>query len=73
MDDSTDWAAQAKRGSPYLTTQQAAYYLGVSTSYLESLRSHGKGPVYRRHSHRIHYHIDDIRAWSDAQAQGGRP
>lgn len=67
MDDPADRAERAKRGSPYLNTAQTAYYLGVSVYHLVKLRRSGKGPKFRRHSHNVQYHIDDIDGWSDAQ------
>lgn len=57
-------AARAKRGSPFLSTKQAAFYLGLSPRTLQGLRGTGLGPAYRRHSRFIRYHIDDLDAWS---------
>jgi hypothetical protein len=66
MDDENQRADRAKRGSPYLNTAQAAHYLGVSVRHLERLRAKRTGPPWRRHGHTVHYHIDDLRAWSQA-------
>ena len=62
-------AAKAKLGSPFLTTAQAAHYLGLSPRTLERMRRTGRGPKWRRHGHTIHYHIDDLSQWNDE----GRP
>lgn len=35
---------------PFLTTQQASYYLGLSHFTLERTRSEGKGPAFLRHA-----------------------
>lgn len=70
MDDEIAAAQVARRGSPYLNTDQAAAYLGVSRRYLQKLRSNGEGPVHRRHSRIVQYHIDDLKAWSRAQSKG---
>lgn len=53
---------------PFLNTRQAAHYLGLSARHLERLRSRGAGPVYRRHSRFVVYHIDDLDAWSIAHS-----
>ncbi|RHW18187.1 DNA-binding protein [Sphingomonas gilva] len=71
MEDEIAEARAAKRGSPYLSADQAAAYLGVSRRYLQKLRTAGEGPVYRRHSRLVQYHIDDLKAWSRDQAKGG--
>jgi transposase len=64
MDDEIGRAARAKKGSPFLSTEQAAFYLGLSSRKLQSLRSAGGGPLFRRHSRYVRYHIDDLDAWS---------
>ncbi|EPR18832.1 hypothetical protein M527_11735 [Sphingobium indicum IP26] len=66
MDDYDDItrANRAKRGSPFLNTDQAAAYLKLSIRQLKRLRRAGKGPVFRRHSRYVQYHIDDLDAWS---------
>lgn len=52
--------------SPYLNTAQAAHYVRLSGRTLETLRTNGGGPAYRKHGGRICYHIDDLDAWSAA-------
>jgi hypothetical protein len=73
MDDDDDItrANRAKRGSPFLNTDQAAAYLKFSSRLLKRLRRAGKGPVFRRHSRYVQYHIDDLDAWSAEQAMRG--
>jgi hypothetical protein len=68
MDDDIQRAERAKHGSPYLNTDQAAHYLGVSKRFLQKLRTAGNGPVHRRHSRIVQYHIDDLDAWSQTRA-----
>jgi hypothetical protein len=67
-DDDIARANRAKRGSPFLNTDQAAAYLKMSSRLLKRLRRAGKGPVFRRHSRFVQYHIDDLDAWSDEHA-----
>ena len=63
-DDDIARANRAKRGSPFLNTDQAAAYLKLSSRLLKRLRRDGKGPIFRRHSRFVQYHIDDLEAWS---------
>lgn len=50
MDDEVARAQRAKKGSPFLSTEQAAFYLGLSARKLQQMRGAGKGPQFRRHS-----------------------
>ena len=64
MDDAITRAARAKKGSPLLSTEQAAFYLGLSPRKLQAMRAGGTGPGFWRHSRYVRYHIDDLDAWS---------
>ena len=64
MDNDIDRAARAKKGSPFLSTEQAAFYLGLSARKLEQMRAAGTGPGFRRHSRYVRYHIEDLDSWS---------
>lgn len=61
-------AERALRGSPFLNTVQAASYLRISPRLLKQLRRNGGGPIFRRHSRYVQYHIDDLDAWSEANS-----
>lgn len=63
-DDDITRAAQARKGSPFLNTAQAAHYIGLSFRTVEQMRWKGSGPAFRRHGRFIRYHIDDLDAWS---------
>ena len=69
MDDDIARAARARKGSPFLSTEQAAFYLGLSARKLQQMRAAGAGPRFRRHSRYVRYHIDDLDAWS--KGEGG--
>lgn len=69
MDDENARAARAKKGSPFLSTEQAAFYLGLSARKMQSMRSAGGGPPFRRHSRYVRYHIDDLDFWSQASGK----
>ena len=64
MDDPIARAARAKKGCPFLNTEQAAFYLGLSGRRLQQMRKEGTGPAFRRHSRYVRYHIDDLDCWS---------
>jgi hypothetical protein len=64
MEDEIARAARAKKGSPFLSTEQAGFYLGLSARKLQGMRREGTGPRFRRHSRYVRYHIDDLDAWS---------
>lgn len=66
MEDEIARAARAKKGSPFLSTEQAAFYLGLSARKMQALRRIGEGPRFRRHCRYVRYHIDDLDAWSGA-------
>jgi len=69
--DAAARAELARRGSPYLSPEQAAFYLSLSPRTLQEYRSAGTGPRYRRHSRHIRYHIDDLDAWSRSVGAAG--
>lgn len=64
MDDDVARAARAKKGSPFLSTEKAAFYLSLSARRLQQMRGQGIGPPFRRHSRYVRYHIDDLDDWS---------
>lgn len=70
-DDEILRATRAKKGSPFLNTEQAAFYLGLSARKLQAMRSKGEGPRYRRHSRYVRYHIDDVEGWSKGARSSG--
>ena len=64
MDDAVERANRAKKGTPFLATEQAAFYLGLSPRKLQQMRTGGEGPAFRRHGRYVRYHIDDLDTWS---------
>lgn len=66
MDDDNALAAQAKKGSPFLNTDQAAFYVGLSRRTLEKMRRQGRGPRFRKHGRYVRYHIADLIEWSQS-------
>jgi hypothetical protein len=64
MEDEIARAARARKGCPFLSTEQAAFYLGLSARKLQAMRADGTGPRFRRHSRYVRYHVDDLDAWS---------
>ena len=72
MEDDIDRAAKAKKGSPFLSTEQAAFYLGLSPRRMQQMRASACGPEFRRHSRFVRYHIDDLDAWSEMSRSRSR-
>ncbi|MDB5396678.1 MAG: hypothetical protein JWM91_4184 [Rhodospirillales bacterium] len=68
-EDDTVRAEQARKGSPFLSTTQAAHYISLSHRTLEKFRKTGRGPSYRKHGRYVRYHIADLDAWSTARAK----
>ena len=68
-DDDIDQASEARKGSPFLTTAQAAHYLGLTTQTLEKMRRKGRGPRYRKHGRYVRYHIAELDAWSRSSSR----
>lgn len=69
MDDEITRAANAKKGSPFLDTAQAAHYVGLSRRTLEKMRVVGGGPKFRKHGRYVRYHIADLDGWSGSRAR----
>ncbi len=67
MQDDPSRAMEAKKGSPFLTTRQAAHYLSLSYRTLEKMRLTGHGPRFRKHGRYVRYHIADLDAWSEGE------
>ena len=72
MNDDTDRADAARRGSPYLNAKQAAFFLKMSPRSLQRMRAKGEGPTVRRHARMVLYHIDDLKIWSQTRADHRR-
>jgi hypothetical protein len=64
MEDEVARALRARKGSPFLSTEQAAFYLGLSARKLQQMRMRGLGPPFRRHCRYVRYHIEDLENWS---------
>jgi len=67
MKDDQTRASEAKKGSPFLTTREAAHYLGLSFRTLEKMRLTDTGPRFRKHGRYVRYHIADLDAWSEGR------
>ena len=69
VDDVLVRAERARKGSPFLCTKQAAFYLGLTARRLQAMRAGREGPRFRRHSRYVVYHIDDLDSWSDGSGR----
>ena len=53
-----------KEATNYLSTRQAAEWLGLSTRTLDRYRVSGDGPVFHRFGGRVRYLRADLDAWA---------
>ncbi len=67
MKDEHTRAAEARKGTPFLTTREAAHYLCLSYRTLEKMRLTSNGPRFRKHVRYVRYHIADLDAWSEGR------
>jgi hypothetical protein len=61
-------APAVRPANPFLTPVQAGDFVKLSWRTLERMRQRGEGPLFRKHGRYIRYHIDDLEAWSRANA-----
>lgn len=69
LDDTIIRASTAKKSCPFLSTEQAGRYLGLSARKMQEMRVSGTGPPFRRHSRCVRYHISDLDSWSRTSAR----
>lgn len=50
--------------SPYLTACEAAAYLRLEESTLNSMRWRNEGPCWRKHGGKVVYHVEALDKWS---------
>ena len=58
-------------GAEYLSTAEAAEFIGLAVGTLELWRSRGEGPAHVRLGRRVVYRKADVEAWLDANRRGG--
>ncbi len=56
-----------ENGRNYLSTREAAEWLGLSPRTLDRYRVSGEGPVFHRFGSRVRYLLADIEAWASAR------
>ena len=72
VSDDVREAREAARGTPYLSSKEAARYLGFNYRSLQNMRSRGTGPRFFRIGRQIRYHIRDLVAYArDGDPRGG--
>lgn len=63
-------ARAAREDCPFLTSKEAAFYLGLAVVTLKGMRRKGTGPKCRKHGRDWRYHIEDLDAWSHSTSTG---
>ena len=66
-------SAQFPLPLPFLRTQEAARFIGLSFRTLEKYRIYGTGPKYSKIGGRIIYAVSDLREWSNSAPSARRP
>ncbi len=56
-----------ENGKHYLSTREAADWLGLSTRTLDRYRVSGAGPAFHRFGSRVRYLLADLEAWAAAR------
>ncbi|PZQ50015.1 MAG: DNA-binding protein [Novosphingobium pentaromativorans] len=64
-------AQEARSDCPFLTSKEAAFYLGLAVVTLKGMRKNGTGPKCRKHGRDWRYHIEDLDVWSLSRSAGG--
>ncbi len=54
---------------PYLSTNEAATFLGLSPQTLQRWRLEGKGPMFHKFGRRAMYAEADLQGWASKQAR----
>ena len=62
-------SAQFPLPLPFLRTQEAARFIGLSYRTLEKYRISGTGPKYSKIGRRIVYAVSDLREWVELGAK----
>lgn len=57
---------------PWLTNEEAAARMRISSQYLRRLRSQGKGPPFSKLGARVIYGRSSVDEWLAARGDGGR-
>lgn len=64
-----DPSVSRERASPFLTTEEAAKYLGLKRSTLEAWRCRGGGPKFIRLGRAVRYRSGDLEAWIESRTR----
>ena len=62
--DSADGREEQMQPQTYLSTREAAAFLGLSPRTLDRYRVSGDGPAFHRFGNRVLYHRADLTAWA---------
>ena len=54
-------------GTKYLSTREAAAWLGLSPRTLDRYRVSGEGPAFHRFGSRVRYLVTDLETWAAAR------
>jgi len=55
--------------SQFITTPQAATFLGLKPTTLEIWRCQGRGPSFKKFGRAVRYSVEDLNAWIEDQTR----
>lgn len=62
-------ALNPKRSKTFLTTKDAAEYLGLQRTTLEAWRCRGGGPKFGKFGRSVRYKLTDLEAWVELRTR----
>lgn len=69
MQSAHTWRQNASNDRPFLTTVEAADYLGLQRTTLEAWRCRGGGPAFVKLGRAVRYRRADLDAWIDSRVR----
>lgn len=63
------WRPNASNSQLFLTSDEAATYLGLKRCTLEAWRCRGGGPKYLKFGNAVRYRLSDLESWIESRAR----
>lgn len=63
------WRPNASNSKPFLTTTEAAAYLGLQRTTLEAWRCRGGGPRFVKFGRSVRYRASDLGDWIETRTR----
>jgi len=69
MSSAHTWRSNSNASKPFLTTDEAADYLGLQKSTLEAWRCRGGGPRFVKLGRAVRYRARDLDDWIESRTR----